>query len=174
MTCYPLYYARKSKGQNVTADPLILIDAYVYLLFSPEKIAPDTLLEGRNMPNNMFFFFIPAQSSSLSVPLSPLHLLLIMFSYSQSVSTSCSSVTFLKFLFFLLLPLHPSLHCFCGSVLSVLWRRSADSVHPVSPAGSPRSWLPAPPETCHFQGLQHSVLPLCPCTKLWPGHSTER
>lgn len=81
------------------------------------------------------------------------------------------------FLNFLLCLLRPSLHCFCGSVLRVLRRRSPDSVHPVSPAGSPRGWLPAPPETRHFQGLQHSVLPrcpLCPCTKLWPGLNTQR
>lgn len=134
----------------------------------------------------MFIFCFPQRRSLLAVYwgaetcqmtyfvffLSPLHLLLIIFSYSQSVS-----VTFLKFLLFLLHPLCPFLYCFCGSVLSVLWRRSPDSVHPVSPSGSPRSWLPAPPETCHFPGLQHSVLPLCPlypCTKLQPGHSTER
>lgn len=45
------------------------------------------------------------------------------------------------------------------SVLCVLWRRSPDSVHPVSTARSPCSWLPAPPEACHFQGLQHTLLP---------------
>lgn len=60
LACYPLYYARKSKGRPVTADPLILIDAYVNLVFSPEKIAPDSLLEGRNMPNDMFVFFLSA------------------------------------------------------------------------------------------------------------------
>lgn len=105
LTCYPLYYARKSKGQPVTADPLILIAAYVYLLFSPEKIAPDTLLEGRNMPNDLFVFFIPAQSSSLSVPLSPLHLLLIMFSYSQSVHVIfLNDIFYISFFSFLCTP----------------------------------------------------------------------
>lgn len=58
LTYYPLYYARKSKGRPGTADPLILIDAYVNLVFSPGKIPPDCLLEGRNMPNDMFVFFL--------------------------------------------------------------------------------------------------------------------
>lgn len=89
LTCSPLHYARKSTGQPGTVDHLILIDAYIYLLFSPEKVAHDGFLEGRNTPNDVFVFLIPAQSS-LPVSPSPLHLLFITFSDSQSVSLRVS------------------------------------------------------------------------------------
>lgn len=71
--------------------------------------------------------------------------------------------------------------CVCLSVLCVLWRRSPGSVHPVSASGSPCGRLPASPEACHFQGLQHTLLPCCspgsgataqPGHACW--HDTER
>ena len=47
MTCYLLYYAKRSKGQPVIAGPLILIDAYVYLLFPSEMVACDSFTGGK-------------------------------------------------------------------------------------------------------------------------------
>lgn len=55
LTCYPLYYARKSKGQPVTADPLILIDGYVNLVFSPEKTTPDSLWRAETCQTTCLF-----------------------------------------------------------------------------------------------------------------------
>lgn len=60
LTRYPLDFVRKSEGRPVIADHLILIDAYVYLRFPPETMAPDSLLEGRNLPNGISVFFTPA------------------------------------------------------------------------------------------------------------------
>lgn len=59
------------------------------------------------------------------------------------------------------------------SVLGVLWRGGSDSVHPVSPAEPSCSWLPAAPEACRHQGVQHSLLPCHspdPSSTLQPGH----
>lgn len=131
-------------------------------MFPPEEISPDSLLEGKYMLDGMFVFFIcslslhrlflhPSSAPFITIPLSlcasTLHLLLLFI--SLCVSLSCLSFSLPSYLFLSL--------CWCSpisvSVLRVLWRWSPDSVHPVSPARSPRSWLPSPPEACHFQGV---------------------
>lgn len=145
-------------------------------MFPLEKISPDSPLEGKYMLDGMFVFFIcslslhrlflhPSSAAFMTIPL-PL----------------CTSAFDLLLLFISLFLISLFLILFVSvSVLRVLWRWSPDSVHPVSPTRSPCSWLPAPPEACHFQGLQHTLLPRCSpgsSTTAWPGHScwtnTER
>lgn len=139
--------------------------------FHQRRLLMTASWRAKNMPDEMSCINVfSVISSTTSVP--------FISSIFPPALIHCVFLWFLvPFLNFLLCLLRPSLYCFCGSVLCVLRRRSSDSVHPMSPAGSPLSWLPAPPETHHFQGLQHSVLPCChlfPCTKPWPGLNTQR
>lgn len=157
-------------------------------MFPPEKISPDSSLEGKYMLYGKFVFFI----CSLSLHSLFLHAFpsLLCSFYDNSFfsmrfnvwspSPIYISVPLLISLL-LTLPFFLILSFCCSSVLCVLWGRGPDSVHPVSPARSPCSWLPAPPKACHFQSMQYTLLPPCSSgsgTTPRPGHScwanTER